>query len=137
MATARASDTHTSTTRTTATTPTTAAAAPSATAITEPVTSARVTTGPMPTSEATSSETIRGRGRSGSMTSRVGSSVSSPVGKNSGITAQPRVRIPVSSTTSAPACGAPRSAISPSTTPAVNSRPTMTDPMYASVRPVD
>ena len=83
----------------------------------------------MPTRDAISSAPISGRGRSGSITSRLGSRVSSPLGKNSGITAQPSASTAVSSTTSEPAWALPRSAISPMTWPAAISRVTTTDEM--------
>ncbi len=127
VATARASATHTRTTRTTARTPTTAAPAVCASMIAEPAASARVNTGPMPTSDVISSETMSGRGRSGSMTSRVGSRVSSPEGKNSGIAAQPSVSTAASRTPSALAWSTPRRAIRPSSTPAAHSRDTTSD----------
>ncbi len=88
-ATARASATQTRSASTPAGIATAAAAQPCASATRDPVSRQSVKNGPSPTSEATSSERTSGSGRSGSMTSRVGSSVSSPLGKNSGITAQP------------------------------------------------
>lgn len=121
-ATARARATHTSSARTTATAPTANAAPPRATATTDPTSRHSVNSGPMPTSEAVSSAPTSGRGRSGSITSRVGSSVSSPLGKNSGITAQPSPITATASTTTDSACACPRSAIRPINWSAAKSR---------------
>ncbi len=70
--------------------------------------------GPIPTSEEASRARTSGRGRSGSMTSRLGSSVSSPLGKNSGMNVQPSARIAANRTTTVPACAFPCSTARPS-----------------------
>lgn len=88
-ATARDRATHSSTVSGTAITAATAEAAPSTTATAAPTTTRNVSSGPTPTSEDTRSARISGRGRSGSMASRVGSRVSSPPKTNNGMTAQP------------------------------------------------
>lgn len=71
VVTERASATQTSAVSGTAITPNTTATAPCASAITEPTTRASVKSGPMPISEAVSRAPTSGRGRSGSITSRL------------------------------------------------------------------
>lgn len=121
----------------TAITANTIPAAPCASARTEPTARHRVNSGPMPIIEDTSRARISGSGRSGSITSRVGSRVSSPLGKNSGSTAQPSATTPVSSTTTVPACSLPRSRTRPSTWAAASSRVTTREAMNAALRPED
>lgn len=99
VATARASATHSSSVSGAATTANTAPTAPLATAKADPAARQSVNSGPIPISEDASSAPISGRGRSGSITSRLGSSVSSPAAKKSGITAQPTATSAASSTT--------------------------------------
>lgn len=129
VATVRASATQTSRVSGAASTANTAAPAPWASAITEPAVRQSVNSGPMPTSEDVSSAVIRGLGRSGSITRRLGSRVSSPSEKNSGITAQPSASTPASSTTSDSTWALPRSAISAMSWPAAISRVMTTDAM--------
>ncbi len=121
----------------TASTAKTVPAAPCASAITEPTTRQRVNSGPIPIIEETSSARTSGSGRSGSITSRVGSRVSSPLGKKSGSTAQPSATTAVSSTTTVPAFALPRSRTRARTWPAATSRAKTSEAMNAAFRPDD